>query len=233
MCLRVKGKRRLVVAGIVLIFSSLAIAAGDRYFYESGKIVPGEEWSNVYVYGDSTIVDMNGGLAHEIVSYNASTVNITAGQAYTIDAQDFSKINISGGNINWLSAHINGTITFSGTAESISVSALDSGKVIMAGGQTDYLHIGYNSSINIYSGIVSDSLNAWDSAIVNIYGHDFTYDPYGGKYERGQFRGIYLNGVPFTLDLSDFQTYSHIHLLPEPASLLMFGFGAFALRRKK
>jgi hypothetical protein len=227
-------KTVIVTIGLaILIFSGSAMAVENRYFYSSGKILPGEEWANVYVYNDSTVVDMNGGLVDSIGAFNTSTVNITDGLAYTIDAHDQSTINITGGHTYWPHAMDNSIITFSGNALAGNIIAFDSGKIIMTGGTTVYLGAGYSGTIDLYGGTVTESLYVGDLATINIYGHDFIYDPDGGASDGGQIRGFYLDNSEFVIDLNGEETYSHINFVPEPTSLLLFGLGALIVRRKK
>jgi hypothetical protein len=178
---------------------------------------------------------MLGGLVDGLGSFDNSTVNIKGGHAYNVETWGNGKINVSGGTVDGLSARINGTITISENASTISVHAFDFGKVIMTGGTAYYLGAGENGIVDLFGGEIIDSLSAGGSSLVNIYGNYLTKFQTGGKYNFGYVHGFWFDSdsTEFTIDLSGSETYSRINLIPEPASLLLFGFGALVLRRKR
>jgi hypothetical protein len=73
----------IVASAAILCFTASELTAvEDKIFTSSGQILPPEEWSNVYIYNDDTIVDMFGGLVDGIATYDASTLNITGGLVF-------------------------------------------------------------------------------------------------------------------------------------------------------
>ncbi len=71
-----------VMALTLMVFVVIAQAqAADKTFTESGEIVDGEEWWEVYIYNDDTIVGMSGGVADFIHVFDSSTLNVTGGSA--------------------------------------------------------------------------------------------------------------------------------------------------------
>ena len=98
-----KTKIAIVIALIGLLEACPAHSE-DITFTSSGQILPGEEWGNVYIYNDDTIVDMLGGLADSIGAYDESTLNVLAGYVSTLDAREFSTANVSGGQVYGLHA---------------------------------------------------------------------------------------------------------------------------------
>jgi hypothetical protein len=224
-----------VIITSILFFTSTQLTAvpEDKIFTSSGQILPGEEWSNVYIYNDDTIVDMLGGLVDSIGAYNASMVNITGGTVYTLDALELSIANISKGSVGIAHAGDHAVVNFSGDASAVRLGAgSDFGTVNMSSGFTQYIGAGDSGTINLYGGVIAENLGAVDSAIVNIYGYG-NYDPTAGNFDGGQLTGFWLDDTPFTIDLYGVETYSHINLVPEPCSLILLAFGGLVMMRKR
>lgn len=226
----------IVAAAVILSFTAVQLYAVpiDKIFTSSGEILDGEEWNNVSIYNDDTIVDMLGGDVESIGTYDASTINVTGGHVMTLGALEFSTANVSGGEVYSLSAWDSAKVNFSNDASVFSLgSGGDFGTVNMTGGSTEYLRAGDFGNINLYAGLVTDSLNAWDFATVNIFGYDLVKTSSGGRYGCGQVYGFFADGSSFTIEFSTFETYSHINLIPEPGSLILFAFGCVLVRWKK
>ncbi len=198
-----------------MLFMAPQLYADDKIFTSSGQILPGEEWSNVYIYNDDTIVDMLGGHVDSMAAYDASTLNITGGHVSTLHARGFSTANVSGGYVHGLWAQDSGTVILSDTASVVSLSSRGSfGTVNMTGGSTEYARAGNSGTLNLYGGVVNNSLNAWDSATINIFGYDLFKTSTGGTYGYGFVTGYWVDGTSFTIDLSTSKTYSHLNLIP-------------------
>lgn len=222
-----------IIVLLVLLTGGRAYGLLDKTFTSSGQILPGEEWNNVFIYNDDTIVDMLGGLVDGIGIYDASTVNVTAGHVNTLDALEFSTANVSGGFVYGLHAKNNSIVIFSDDASGTSIGARDFGTLNMNGGTTDLIGVIDSGTLNLYGGLITESLGAWHDAVVNIYGYDFNYDPMGGSLDGGQLTGFWLDDTPFTIDLYGIETYSHINLIPEPSSLILLCLGGLILRRRR
>ncbi|HUW18271.1 MAG TPA: hypothetical protein VMW16_03130 [Sedimentisphaerales bacterium] len=215
-----------IIATLILIIAAPhAHALLDKTFYSSDQILPGEEWNAVYVYNNDTVVDMLGGFVEGLGTYDASTINVTAGSINGLNAHQFSTANVSGGTVLTLAAYDSGTVKLFPSGTVFSLDAAGAGTAYMSGGITEYARTGDSSTLNLYGGTVTNYLNAWDSATVNVYGYGFNYSPSGGSWNGGQLTGFWLDGTPFTIDLYDAQTYSHINLIPEPATILFLGLG--------
>ncbi|MDH4241933.1 MAG: PEP-CTERM sorting domain-containing protein [Phycisphaerae bacterium] len=223
----------ILAAAVILFFTASELTAvEDKIFTSSGQILEGEEWSNVYIYNDDTIVDMLGGDVDGIGTYDASTVNVSGGHVNTIDALEYSTANISGGFVYGLHAKNNSIVNFSDGASGVSIGAGDFGKLNMYDGTTDLMGVIDSGTINLYGGLITESLGAWNDSVVNIYGYDFNYDPMGGSLDGGQLTGFWLDSTAFTIDLYGTETYSHINLIPEPSTLVLFAIGFFLIKRK-
>ncbi|GAI94755.1 unnamed protein product, partial [marine sediment metagenome] len=172
----------------------------------------GEEWYNVFIYNDDTVVDMLGGYVAEMGSYDASTVNVTAGHVSRLDAWEFSTANVSGGEVGALWACDSGTVKVFPNATLFRLDASGSGTAYMSGGTTEYVGAGDSGVINLYGGAITDWLCAQDSSTINIYGYGFTYDPLAGSRDGGRLSGFWLDSTAFIIDLYGTETYSHINL---------------------
>ena len=226
--------RILLVTAAVVLLGAAKVQAVNITFNTSGVIDGNDVYDNVYIYNDDTIVDMLGGLVDSIGTYDASTVNVTGGQVSTLGAHEFSTANVSGGEVYSLGARDSATVNLSDIGNVSSLSARgDYGTVNMTGGTTEYAGAGESGILNLYGGVVTDSLNAWDSATVNIFGYDLVMTSSGGGYNYGQVYGFWEDDTPFTIDFNTSETYSHINLIPEPSSFILFALGSLILKRKK
>jgi hypothetical protein len=223
-----------MLAVILLAACSAQAVLTDKTFTSSGQILPGEDWGNVYIYNDDTIVDMLGGTVDSMGSYDASTLNVLDGYVSTLEAYEVSTANISGGEAYILWAYDGATVTLGGVGVVSSLSAGgDSGTANVYGGTVEYICPVEYGTVNLYGGLVTDSLSAIDLSLVNVFGYDLGLTSSGGLYGDGQISGFWLDDTPFIIDLNGAQTYMHINLIPEPASLALLGLGTLLVRRKR
>jgi hypothetical protein len=214
---RERSKAWKVVVTIVMVLCgvSSASAVPDWDIYSDTDIYDGQ-YNLINIYDtppDHTTVNMYGGSADFVGTFDSSTLNFYSGNA-EVGAFDTSIINISGGTLSGAAASDHGVVNFSGDADSRSVGASAFGTVNVTGGTVE--HVGANDSgtINLYGGVVTDFLGASGLAVVNMYGYGFDYDPGGGALDGGQVRGYWLDDTPLTIDLYGSETYLHIELIP-------------------
>ena len=225
-----KTKLLLLTAVIVVLTGGRAHAVPDKTFTSSGQILPGEEWNNVYIYNDDTIVDMLGGSADSIGTYDESTVNVTAGQVSTLDAREFSTANVLGGEVYILWALDSASVNLSGTGTVSSLSARGSfATANMYGGSAVYVDALMSGNVNLHAGLVSDYISAPDGTI-NIFGYGLSKSDTGGTYGYGFVTGHWGDESPFSIDFLSPETYSNVTLIPEPTSFLLLGLGVFLSR---
>jgi hypothetical protein len=199
---------------------------GNKDFYSSGQILPGEQWNYVSIYNDGTIVDMSGGHIYEAVyTYNSSILNVTGGSMGYLVSLESSTANMSNGDVYTIGAWDNATVNFSGNANAANFYACNYGTLNMIGGVVQRIGATDSGVINIYGGYISDCLGVSSTSIANVYGHDLIKMPFGGSYGYGQVSGFWNNNKPFTIDLSGPDTYSRINLVPEPSTLFLLGIG--------
>ena len=89
-----------------------------------------------------------------------------------------------------------------------------------------------DSIVNIYGGDLG-ILSAADDSSVSLYAYDVIYYPTGGYYDHGWVEGKYFaNDLYFDFDFGGSDTFSHITVVPEPTSVLLFAFGGLFLRNR-
>jgi hypothetical protein len=208
---------------LILLFLSPALCQATIVaFYTDGVIQDGDVYDYVSVYNDAT-VDMTGGIVTvQLGAYDSSTVNISGGVLHGV----FTSAGASTAS----------TLNLSGSMQADAVGIWGLGTLNMLGGTVGSVE--NNNIANLYGGIISDYL--WATSTVNIYGYGFQYNPLAGDYRGGQLTGFWMNDTPFSIDLwylnvpyaPLIDTYSHIVLIPEPATILLLGLGVLMLKKR-
>ena len=82
--------------------------------------------------------------------------------------------------------------------------------------------------------LVTDDLAAGESALINVYGYNLGKSAAGGEFGNGFVWGEWQSGVAFNFDFYGTDTHSHVilHEIPEPATILLLGFGGLLLRKR-
>jgi hypothetical protein len=244
-----------IIAIVVTIGACNLQGAIDWDFYDDGTIQEGDEYANVRLFDtppDHTTVDMTGGSAYNILTYDSSTLNVSGGQTevfaynqstinvnggtiYTLEGYDSTNVNIYEGSTNHVNANNTSTINIFYYAELYTLDALDQGIVNMSGGTVDRLGSGGFGTVNLSGGIVSENLVAWDSGIINVFGYDLGKIETGGAFGNGFVWGKWEGEIPFSFDFYGSDTHSHIilHEIPEPSMLALIMAGVLFLRKKQ
>jgi hypothetical protein len=90
-----------------------------------------------------------------------------------------------------------------------------------------------NSVVHLFGGLL-DRLDIGDDSILNLHAYDVLYHPTGGYWGGGWIEGRYLeSNYHFDFDIRSESAISHINVVPEPATLLLLGFGGILLRTIK
>jgi len=216
---------------IITIFTVLLMGSGvvQAAIYNIG---PGDDFGNLIIVDYDTLL-MTGGEGHnlDLLDWSTGTIENTSpiisegvGGIWEIETHSYSELTILGGEINDLFGYDYSEISlFGGSLTNLVMNNESTAHI--SGGQIDTLTSNqsrffdpldeqFHGRINIYcldweyDSVVSLLTGTWeDSSIFNINLIDGIYDP--------------------TFDNLEF------HIIPEPCSLLLFGLGRLALRKRR
>ncbi len=211
---------------IFLLAYQLNAASID--FTQSTIISEGDNYENVNVYNDGSLIDMVGGtITDSIRLEDSSTLNMSGGTIGTVYNGNNATVCISNGTI---SKEINseGTLLISGGIVDAWGFYINKGTTTITGGNisVDYTKF-YSDAINIKGGNIDFGIVTGFGAVINIYGYDLICE---NEYDNFIISGYLLDGNPFEMTYSGGET--EINLLPEPATLSLFGLGSIFLKRK-
>jgi PEP-CTERM motif len=248
-------RRAIITIGLVILLAGGLAQAANITFTSDANIQAGDTWGNVYIHDtvpNHTTISMTGGSVTDVLNANdASTFNMSAGLVNVLNACDLSSVNISGGSLQEIQVFNSATVTFSQNATVYTVAAY-SGIVNMNGGTiSNFISVGGRGSgicnmnggivgglsakdasvINLRGGDITNYLSADSSSMIDVFGINLAKTNIGGKHNAGQITGCWQDGSLFSIDLGNSGTYSRVNLIPEPATLFLFGLGGLMLRK--
>jgi len=200
------------------------------------------------------------GFSDELVTHNSSVVNIYSdwfsgggmshfGQSSPVysNLYDSSTVNVyTGGGFNgwtacFLSLYNTSVLNVNGGMVSAFTQLYNHSTANLNGGEISLLWLYDYSVLNLYKGIVDtfgENYVIPATATVNIYGYGFNYTPYGQWWDIGDgwwvsaLTGHSFDGGSITYyGLPDPATNANIHLIPEPATILLFLIGIAGTRK--
>ena len=111
----------------------------------------------------------------------------------------------------------------------------DNSKFSMYGGSVNYLNLYDNAAVSFFGSTYMNELyiDPANTGWVKLYAYDVRFEPYG-SYGKGTIYGNWsANKMPFQFDLTSNGAYSHIQIVPEPATLVMLGLGGIAILKRR
>ena len=245
---------RMIVLCVVAVAAAMTVEAQAEFVLEHDDYLTVDTSHTTGALYDNSIASVvQGGRVDYLFARASSTANITGGSVGMLYAHDTSMVNTTGGSVSGLGAYATSTVDITGgsvgslVAHDTSTANITSGwvetlyahetsTVNMSGNGVSWLNA-YDSSMVSISGGTVRSLHAYDTSTITVLGKDFVLG--SGLWLRGNevfgtgtLSGQWLAGTHWTMGIWGNDETATILLIPEPATLLLFGLGGLTLRRK-
>ena len=238
--------KSILAASAAVLFVLVQMAGANNIYFEDGQT----HVINTNRQADTFWLDKNisnspgthleiqsGGSTSIILPFNYSTITLNGGSIIggnvAIDTYGDNILIVNSGTIKGdIAANSNSRFYIDGGSLLDDVYAYDSGIVEIRGGQTGGIYGTYgNGKIYLYGGTFSvngQAVTAGDSLR-----HYVPISPQYPEYYIGTVTGTLQNGSPVNNNFWIWaSTSSDIIVIPEPATILLFGIGTCVLRRK-
>lgn len=160
---------------------------------------------------DSGHHEFSEGFEGEIWLLNDATADITGGEIGILLCYDITSVDVyEGGDIDFF-------------------KPLDTSLVNIHGGTVNILAARNSSDTYLYDGSVN-IIDAMGESTITLYVETYDWVPGGGQFQDGLLTGTWLaSGTGFSIELLGPETFSHINLVPEPSSVILFVIGSLML----
>ncbi len=228
-------RRALITAGCILVAAFASTACGITEFFTDGSIGEGEEHGNVWVW-DTARVAVTGGYMLDLAVRDYAVVNMSGGQVglQGASAGASGTLNILGGTVmGVVAARQTSELNIYGGALTSDLWIQDSSTANIEGGFLNDVIV-YGGVLNLKGGTINGHLATTQPTEINVYGLNLDLNSSGGALGQGVLTGTWADGSDFSIDLVDNSaSYMNLHIIPEPATLFLFGLGGLLLRRKR
>jgi len=195
---------------------------------------------------DRSQITISGGTVW-LGAFGNSQVDILGGTTDNAQMGNYAQVNLYAGSVGDFGLTGNAWLQMSGGTVTGGIQASNTSRVdITAGIINGNVSGNFSSQIYIHGADIGGNLRGERNAILWIYGSNFAIDgitlgfgeitsTLGGGYYNEPYRrltGTLANGDSINSDFRLGQT-SKIVLIPEPATLLLFGLGGLMLRKRR
>ena len=197
--------RKTLQITILLVLTSTLCTATVVDFYSDATIADGDIYDTVNIYDSLDVPPVQ------------TTVDMIGGEVYSFFCNDTSQLIFTNGTASYVGGYDNCTIE-------------------IKGGTVDHSSLLGSSVMHWSGGIIESYISIHDEAKLHVYGKDFQYIS-GGGYGYGWLSGHWADDSDFTVLFrglpEQFPPVSSVilHVIPEPCTLGLIGFGFLIMRR--
>lgn len=192
---------------------------------------------------NATITMTGGSVGGKLEASGSSTITMISGSVGgNLTAHGGSTVTMSGGSVgNYFQARMNGIIIMAGGSVERGLEAINNGTITMSGGSVGTLGAGINGTIYLNgTGFKVDGQTLTygdklsDFVPLVVYRPDGNiYDCYTGTVTGTLADGSALNTLFAIYNTGDLAGTADIYIIPEPATVILLGFGGLILRSRK